>query len=290
MATNKIMQVLSIEEKAKRYDVAVNEIKNLRDMLLKEGIINKNGIICKNFNRIFPELKESTEINPSEFDLRLNKLLKQFETLPKEELASSLSFYLNVVQNNGTYKEEKKDEQKSTDTQKSVEWEPQTGDTFRKKGTTSPTYHLCEKQEDSIIFNFVENREVGISGGEITLFALKRDYELVERPKSIEDVVEEELNKALQTKAEQKHTEWSDTDYVMQRAALEILMASPKTVAFTILKESVIVWLQSLKDRLQPKQDSTDRFFEGFKKGEQSVLENYGKYGLCKLTEWSKHK
>lgn len=91
-------------------------------------------------------------------------------------------------------------------------------------------------------------------------------------------------------KVEQKHTEWSDTDYVMQRAALEILMASPKTVASTILKESVIVWLQSLKDRLHPKQDSTDRFFEGFKKGEQSVLENYGKYGLCKLTEWRKHK
>lgn len=46
-----------------------------------------------------------SDINPSEFDLRLNKLLKQFETLPKEELASSLSFYLNVVQNNGTYKQ-----------------------------------------------------------------------------------------------------------------------------------------------------------------------------------------
>ena len=50
---------------------------------------------------------EPTEINPSEFDLRLNRLLKQFETLPKEELASSLSFYLNVVQNDGTYKEKK---------------------------------------------------------------------------------------------------------------------------------------------------------------------------------------
>ena len=54
---------------------------------------------------------EPTEINPSEFDLCLNKLLKQFESMPKEELASSLSFYLNVVQNNGTYKEEKQGEQ-----------------------------------------------------------------------------------------------------------------------------------------------------------------------------------
>lgn len=51
---------------------------------------------------------EPTDINPSEFDLRLNKLLKQFETLPKEELANSLSFYLNVVQNDGTYKPDEK--------------------------------------------------------------------------------------------------------------------------------------------------------------------------------------
>lgn len=55
---------------------------------------------------------EQVEINPSEFDLRLNRLLKQFESLPKEELANSLSFYLNVVQNDGTYVEEKQGEQK----------------------------------------------------------------------------------------------------------------------------------------------------------------------------------
>lgn len=57
----------------------------------------------------------------------------------------------------------------------------------------------------------------------------------------------------LEKQWEQKPAEWSDTDYVMQRAALEILIASPKTVAFTILKESVIVWFKSLKNRLQPK-------------------------------------
>ena len=62
----------------------------------------------------FEKQGEPTDINPSEFDLRLNKLLKQFEILPKEELASSLSFYLNVVQNDGTYKnEEKQGEQKT---------------------------------------------------------------------------------------------------------------------------------------------------------------------------------
>lgn len=57
---------------------------------------------------------EPVEISPSKFDSQLNKLLKQFETLPKEELISSLSFYLNVVQNNGTYKsDEKQGEQMS---------------------------------------------------------------------------------------------------------------------------------------------------------------------------------
>jgi hypothetical protein len=39
------------------------------------------------------------------------------------------------------------------------------------------------------------------------------------------------------------------------------------------------------KELKKIKQDSTDRFFEGFKKGEQSVIENYGKYGLCKPTD-----
>ena len=52
------------------------------------------------------------EINPSEFDLQLNRLLKQFKSLPKEELESSLSFYLNVIQNDGTYKEEEQGKQK----------------------------------------------------------------------------------------------------------------------------------------------------------------------------------
>ena len=56
---------------------------------------------------------EPTKINPSEFDLRLNKLLKQFESLPKEELISNLSYYLNIIQNNGTYKIEKQGEKKS---------------------------------------------------------------------------------------------------------------------------------------------------------------------------------
>lgn len=35
--------------------------------------------------------------NPSEFDSRLNALLKEFESLPKEEMISSLGFYLREV-------------------------------------------------------------------------------------------------------------------------------------------------------------------------------------------------
>ena len=55
------MKELTEKEKARRYDEVVNEVKNLRDMLLKEGVINKDGVICDNFNRIFPELKEDED-------------------------------------------------------------------------------------------------------------------------------------------------------------------------------------------------------------------------------------
>ncbi len=118
------MKELLIEEKAKAYDDAIKRAKRMFSE--------------KELNYLFPELAESddekiisairkaieakvenlgngvtrtaclawlekqgelVEINPSEFDSQLNKLLKQFETLPKEELASSLSFYLNVVKN-----------------------------------------------------------------------------------------------------------------------------------------------------------------------------------------------
>lgn len=133
------------EEKAKAYEESLERAKDFMNGEVHYALKRGENIMCW----IFPELKESederirrdiirylkktspaigeniekmlawlekqgesTDINPSEFDLRLNKLLKQFETLPKEELASSLSFYLNIVQNNGTYKEKKQGEQK----------------------------------------------------------------------------------------------------------------------------------------------------------------------------------
>ena len=77
------MKELRIEEKAKRYDEVVDEIKKLRDMLLKEGVINKDGIICDNFNRIFPELKESE-------DEKIRKAIIEFFELQDDNTTYSL--------------------------------------------------------------------------------------------------------------------------------------------------------------------------------------------------------
>lgn len=135
------MKELSIEEKAKAYDEALKQIKEctpdengfvtiypneifptlresederIRKRML-QGFKDYNepeyewckGVKVKECITWLEKQGESIEINPSEFDLRLNRLLKQFETLSKEELESSLSFYLNVIQNDGTYKNKK---------------------------------------------------------------------------------------------------------------------------------------------------------------------------------------
>ena len=155
---------MSIEEKAKAYDEAINKISDV----VEAGTIEQ-GLA----EWLFPELKESegerirkalikyftlsddnadfqccgvhykdivawleaqgeqipansaktckdeqkpvTEINPSEFDSRLNALLKEFESLSKNELVDSLRFYLNVVENDGTYKEQKPIERSKED-------------------------------------------------------------------------------------------------------------------------------------------------------------------------------
>ena len=179
------MKELSTEEKAKAYDEALKQIK--------ECTPDENGFITIYPNEIFPELKESE-------DERIRKNIITYLKQRRDRSSSipaAIGSWIAWLEKQGE--------------QKPAEWEPQTGDTFRKKGTTSPTYHLCDKREDGITFGFVENREVGISGGEITIFTLRKDYELVERPKSIEDIVEEELNKGLQTKVEQKPA-WSEED------------------------------------------------------------------------------
>lgn len=77
------------------------ELKEYEDERIRKEILDyiDKSTGCKRWVAWLEKQGELVEINPSEFDSQLNKLLKQFETLPKEELASSLSFYLNVVKN-----------------------------------------------------------------------------------------------------------------------------------------------------------------------------------------------
>ena len=89
-----------------------------------------------------------------------------------------------------------------------------------------------------------------------------------------------------------QNSTWSEEDELKRSTLINVVKKQQGSAIFEgLLPEELIDWLESLKDRSQPqpKQDSTDRFFEGFKKGEQSVIENYGKYGLCNPTKskWS---
>lgn len=77
------------------------ELKEYDDEKIRKEILNyiDKATGCKRWVAWLEKQGEPVEINPSEFDSQLNRLLVQFETLTKEELASSLSFYLNVVKN-----------------------------------------------------------------------------------------------------------------------------------------------------------------------------------------------
>lgn len=138
------MKKLSTKEKAELYDKAIKKAKS--------KVLYPGKPYFVNIKDIFPELVESedleiksdiqyavrcvygdnsskterilawldkqgelVEINPTEFDTRLQALIGKSGSLPKEELIGSLSFWMNVVQNDGTYKPaEKQGEQKST--------------------------------------------------------------------------------------------------------------------------------------------------------------------------------
>lgn len=80
---------------------------------------------------------------------------------------------------------------------KQEEWIPQEGDIFRKKGTEKPLYQLCSKVSYSC-FSFVQIMESGIAGGEIYDSILVSEYELVERPKKLEESVEDLLEPLLE--------------------------------------------------------------------------------------------
>lgn len=133
------------EEKAKAYD---ETIEKLRDFYRDYDTVSCLIDVKEELANLFPELKESEDvdkkireeiiatihlyygkpledeakemiawiekqgepvkINPTEFDTRLQALIGKFNSLPKEELIGSLSFWLNVVKNDGTYKSDKK--------------------------------------------------------------------------------------------------------------------------------------------------------------------------------------
>lgn len=126
------MRELSIEEKAKAYDEALKvlhkydganimfsqslkeemfpELAESEDERIRKALIfhyQGDGCICTNGYIIdYKDIRawlekqgEPVDINPSEFDSRLNKLLEQFKSLPEEEIINSLNFYHNVVKN-----------------------------------------------------------------------------------------------------------------------------------------------------------------------------------------------
>ena len=118
-----VADILAWLERQGDYSKLVGEMKKRKELLSKEkenatsdndklSLGGRIAMLEELLVFVNEEQGEPVEINPNEFDSRLNKLLKQFETLPKEELISSLSFYLNVVQNNGTYKSDEKQGQK----------------------------------------------------------------------------------------------------------------------------------------------------------------------------------
>ena len=167
----------------------------------------------------------------------------------------TLGAYMELEMNFDKGSEEKQKEQKPS------EWEPQTGDTFRKKGTTSPTYHLCDKREDGITFGFVENREIGIAGGEITVWDLKENYELVERLKSIEQVVEDIVSDAFKSIPQPKQ-EWSEEDERIRAKLLSYFNGFEESTSFGS-REVIEIrhWLKSLRPQI--KQERTGKCQEG---------------------------
>ena len=144
-----------------------------------------------------------------------------------------------------------------------IDWNPQPGDTFRKKGTKSPIYHLCDKLEDGIHFGFVEERENGIAGGKISIFALNNEYELVERLKPVEKVIEEEFNKITELNAS-----WSKEDEKMYRGLHNLIYSTP----YCDSRKELSDWLESIKERVQHKVEWSEEDEKIINEIEESLL------------------
>lgn len=109
------------EQKAQPFDVMLKvfpELKESEDEKIRKRLleyfksftseVSFNGVSANDVLAWIEKQGEPMEINPTEFDTRLQTLIGKFDSLPKEELVGSLSFWLNVVQNDGTYKAEEK--------------------------------------------------------------------------------------------------------------------------------------------------------------------------------------
>ena len=77
-----------------------------------------------------------------------------------------------------------------------MKWIPEIGDIFRLKGTEKPLYHLCGMTNYGM-FSFVQEMENGIAGGEISEYSLLKNYELVENPNKLENVLNNAIIKTI---------------------------------------------------------------------------------------------
>ena len=100
------IKVLEKEEDIDIANLIIDIVNDIDDICFKHGPESLFGFKW-NFNdtpRIIDWLSKhknptGEEINPSEFDLRVNMLLKQFETLDKKEILDTLDFYANAIRN-----------------------------------------------------------------------------------------------------------------------------------------------------------------------------------------------
>lgn len=178
-----------------------------------------------------------TDINPSEFDLHLNKLLKQFETLPKEELVSSLSFYLNVVQNDGTYKEEKESEQKL------------------------PIGKLpSEMKTIGESLGFTTQEECDKYNQMVTDLIMSDDGKSEQKPtdKEMKTLLRTEYEKGrADAISEMEKPTWSVEDMSKVQRICKYLDEAKKYYANITEVRECTNWLKSLKDRVQPRRRHT---------------------------------
>lgn len=111
---------MATEQKAKAYTCITESIstklKENKDERIRKEIIEMvrnwasvHYITKEQFSERMAWLEkqaEPIEINPTEFDTRLQDLIGKFGGLPKEELIGSLRFWMNSIENNETYNDE----------------------------------------------------------------------------------------------------------------------------------------------------------------------------------------